>query len=127
VLSKPVKTGIHKHAGFLLHWPMTYRHTKLTLQRPAISPQLKASTQRPMGHNPPSTWHRKAPNLSKRNTQRGLDTKELTSEQLTQQFYCSRTGDFFLIFNFYFLPFFKGFAAWFTVLSFTISTIFFLF
>jgi hypothetical protein len=44
------------------------------------SPQLKASTWRPVGLLPPSTCHRKAPNLHKRHTQTGLDAKELTSE-----------------------------------------------
>jgi hypothetical protein len=78
------------------------------LQRPAISSQLKASTHRPVVPHPPTTHHRKAPNLPKIHTQTGLDAKELTSEQLILQLYYSRTGRVFF-------PFFKGFAAWFAV------------
>jgi hypothetical protein len=48
-----------------------------------------------VGPHPPATHHRKAPNLHKRHTLTDLDAKELTSEQLRLQFYCSRTGDFF--------------------------------
>jgi hypothetical protein len=48
-----------------------FRHTKPMLQRPTTSPQLKASTWRPVGPHPPSTCHRKAPNLPKRHTQTG--------------------------------------------------------
>jgi hypothetical protein len=118
--SKPVKLGILRHTGSPLRWPVPFRHAKPMLQRPATSPQLKASTCRPMGPHPPDTCHRKAPNLPKRHTQTGLDAKELASEQLRLQFYCSTTGDFFF-------PFFKGFAVWFTVWSSTISPIFFLF
>jgi hypothetical protein len=44
-----------------------------------------------------------------RNTQTGLEAKELASEQLRLQFYCSRTSEVFLSL------FFKGLAAWFTV------------
>jgi hypothetical protein len=73
---------------------------RYTLQRPATSPQLKASTTRPMRPHPPATPHRKAPNLPKRHTQTGLDAKELTSEQLRLQFCCSTTGDFFFSFFF---------------------------
>jgi hypothetical protein len=65
------------------------------LQRPATSPQLKAFTHRPMGPHSPATCHRKAPNLSKRHTQTGLDAKKPASEKLRLQFYCSRTGDIF--------------------------------
>jgi hypothetical protein len=61
----------------------------------SISPQVKASTNRPVGPHPLSTCHRKAPNLPKRHTQTGLDAKELTAEQLRLQFYCSKIGDFF--------------------------------
>jgi hypothetical protein len=104
---KPVKPGIHRHADSPLRQPAPLRHTKPTLQRPATSPQLKAYTCRTVGPHPPSTYHRKTPNLPDRHTQTGLDAKELASEQLRLQFYCSRTGDIF--------PFFKGFAAWSTV------------
>jgi hypothetical protein len=92
---KPVKPGIHRHAGSPLHQPSPFRHARPTLQRPATSPQLKASTHRPVGPHSLSTCHRKAANLPKRHTQTGLDGKELASEQLRLQFYCSRTGDFF--------------------------------
>jgi hypothetical protein len=50
--------------------------------KPSTSPQLKASTRRPMGPHSPSTCHKKVPNLPKRCTQTGLDAKELGSEQL---------------------------------------------
>jgi hypothetical protein len=66
---KSVKPGIHRQPRSPLRWPAPFRHAKPTLQRPATSPQLKASTQRPMGHHPPSTCHRKAPNLLKRHRQ----------------------------------------------------------
>jgi hypothetical protein len=59
------------------------------------TPQLKASTHRPVGPHPLATCHRKAPNLPKRHTQTGLDAKNLVSEQLRLQFYCSRSSDFF--------------------------------
>jgi hypothetical protein len=96
---KPVKPGIHRHAGSPLHQPAPFRHAKPMLQSPATLPQLKTSTPRLVGPHPPSTCHRKAPYLPKRHTQTGLDAKELASEQLRLQFYCPRTGDFFF-FNF---------------------------
>jgi hypothetical protein len=113
---KPVKPGIHRHTGSLLCQLVPFKHAKPMLQRPATSPHLKASTRRPVGPHPRSTCHRKAPNLPKRHTQRGLDAKELASEPLRLQIYCLRTGEFFYFsyFNFYFFPFFKGFAACFT-------------
>jgi hypothetical protein len=92
---KPVKPGIHRHSGSPLCQPLPFRHTNPTLQRPTTSPQLKASTCRPMGPHPPSTCCWRAPNLLKRHTQTGLDAKGLASEQLRLQFYCSKTGDFF--------------------------------
>jgi hypothetical protein len=95
---KPVKLGIHRHAGSPLCQPVPFRHAKPTLRRLTSSPQLKASTRRSVGHNPLATCQRKAPNLPKRHTQTGLDAKELASEQLRLQFYCSRTGDFFFLF-----------------------------
>jgi hypothetical protein len=102
---KPVKPEIHRHEGSPIHQPVPIRHAKPMLQRPATSPQLKVSTQRPVGPHPPSTCYRKAPNLPKRHTQIGLDTNELASEQLKLQFYYSRTGDFFFFnFNFNFFP-----------------------
>jgi hypothetical protein len=52
--------------------------------------------------------HRRAPNLPKKHRQTGLDTKRVTKEQLRLKFYWSRTNEFFL-------PFFKGLAAWFAV------------
>jgi hypothetical protein len=55
-----------------------------------------------MGSHPPDTCHWRALNLLKRHAQTGLAAKELTSEQLRLQFYCSRTGyflNFFLFFN----------------------------
>jgi hypothetical protein len=128
--SKPVKPGIHRHAGSPLCWPVSFRHAKLTLQRPTTSSQLKASTHRPVGPHPLATCHRKAPNLPKRYTQTSLDAKELASAQLRLQFYCPKTGDFFFFFfnfNFYCFPFFKGFVACFTVWPSTTSTFFFLF
>jgi hypothetical protein len=96
--SKPVKPGIHRHAGSPLCWPVSFRHAKLTLQRPTTSSQLKASTHRPVGPHPLATCHRKAPNLPKRYTQTSLDAKELASAQLRLQFYCPKTGDFFFFF-----------------------------
>jgi hypothetical protein len=60
----------------------------------------KASTCRPVGPHPPATCHRRTPNMPKRHTQTGLDVKGVTS-QLRLQFYCFRTGEFFLkIINF---------------------------
>jgi hypothetical protein len=115
---KPVKPGIHRHAGSPLCWPVPFRHATPMLQRPATSPQLKASTHRPLGPHPLATCHRKDPNLRKRHTQTGLDAKELASEQLRLQF-CSKTGDFFFPSLRDLLP---GLLVW----SSTISTIFFL-
>jgi hypothetical protein len=117
---KPFKLGIHRHTGSPLYWPAPFRHPKPSLQRPITSPQLKASTYRPVGSYPLATCHRKDPSLPKRDTQTGLDAKELALEQLRLQFYCSRTGNFFF-------PSLKGFAASFIVWSSTISNIFFLF
>jgi hypothetical protein len=93
--SKPVKPGIHTHAGSPFHWPVPFRHTKPMLQRPTTSPQLRASTQSPVGHHPLLTCYREAPNLPNSHTQTSLDAKELASEQLRLQFYRPRTGDFF--------------------------------
>jgi hypothetical protein len=39
--------------------------------------------------------HWRAPNLPKRHRQTGLDAKEVTSEQIRLQVYCSRIGDLF--------------------------------
>jgi hypothetical protein len=74
--SWPVKLGIHRHTASPLCQPAPFRHTRTTLQKPAISPQLKASTRRPLGPNPPATCHRKAPNLPKKHTQTVLVAKE---------------------------------------------------
>jgi hypothetical protein len=41
---KPVKPGIHRHAGSPLHQPVPFRHAKPMLQRLPTSPQLKVST-----------------------------------------------------------------------------------
>jgi hypothetical protein len=82
---KPVKPGIHRHTGSPLHQTVPFKHSKPMLQRPMNSPQLKASTHRPMGPHSLATCHRKAPNLPKRHTQTGLDAKELASEPLKKK------------------------------------------
>jgi hypothetical protein len=105
---KPTKQAIHRHSGSPLCWPVPFRHTRPTLQRPA-SLLPKASTFRLVGPHPPATCHRRVPNLLKKHTQAGLDAKGVTSQHLRLQFYCSRTGDFF------FFPFFKGFSTQFAV------------
>jgi hypothetical protein len=124
---KPAKPANHRHKGSPLWQPVPFRHARLTLQRPArltlqrlarltlqrpaSSPQLKASTHRPVGPHPPATHHKRAPNMPKRHTQTGLDAKGVISEKLRLQFYSSKTGNFFS----FLFPFFKGFAAWFAV------------
>jgi hypothetical protein len=73
---KPVKPGTHRHTGSPLHQPVPFRHAKPTLQRPATSPQLKASTRKPMAPHPSTTCHKQAPNAPKRHTQTDLEAKE---------------------------------------------------
>jgi hypothetical protein len=110
---RPAKQGTHTHDFYSAwpHPPSLSSQGSIDMQdlpssgpcpsgtpSPCFKLQLKASFPRPMGLHPPSTCHRKAPNLPKRHTWTGLDAKELASEQLRLQFYCSRSSDF--IFNF---------------------------
>jgi hypothetical protein len=67
-----------------------YTHDLCSAGRTASSAQA-GTISALQGHAP---GHRRAPNLPKRLTQTGLDTKGVTS-QLRLQFYCSRTGEFF--------------------------------
>jgi hypothetical protein len=94
---KPAKLAIHIHGWYPICWPMPFRHARPTLQKLASSPQPKASTEGLWDSTHlPSTTTRLQSCL--RDTQTGLDAKGVTSEQLTLQIYCSRTGDFFLFF-----------------------------
>jgi hypothetical protein len=71
-----------------------FRHARPMLQRHYFM-STKRLCHRPMGPHPSATHHRRASNLQNSHTQTGLHAKAVTSEQLTLQFYCSRTGDFF--------------------------------
>jgi hypothetical protein len=134
---KPAKLAIHRHAGSPLCWPMPFRHARPMPQRPASSPR-KASTCRSMGHHPPATYHRRAPNLPKRHTQTGLDAKGVVSQQLRLQLHCSRTSEFsfpslrYLLPDLLFdhpatLPLFKKFFSLFLSFLFLLSCNLFLF
>jgi hypothetical protein len=100
---KPAKQAIHRHTGSPFLQTTHFRHARPMLQRPASSHQLKASTRRPVGPHPPATCHRRAPNLPKRHTETSPDAKGVTSDKLSWQFCCSRTG--VLFFSFFFNSF----------------------
>jgi hypothetical protein len=69
-LPRSAKLGIHRHAGSPLHQLHPSGMPDSCSKGPPTSPQLKASTQRPMGTHSPVAHQRRPPNLPERHTDR---------------------------------------------------------